>query len=220
MANHRPRLTFSRVRMLLVMATLSLFGEPRELLPFDGSAILHNRIFDETFSREAFDLLRESTPWEQPEIVMFGKKYPQAGFSTWHTDTGVSYVYSGIERVAHPMTEILHEFRQRCEKVTEANFNSVLVNLYRDGRDSVSWHSDNEAINGREPTIASVSLGATRRFDLRHRETKETVKVDLDSGSLLVMSGLSQQCWVHQIAKTAKPVGPRINLTFRLVQSV
>jgi len=206
--------------MLIVMATLSLFSEPQELLPFDGSAILHNRFFDESFSREAFSLLRESTPWEQPEIVMFGKKYPQAGFSTWHTDTGVSYVYSGIERVAHPMTEILHEFRRRCETVTEAKFNSVLVNLYRDGRDSVSWHSDNEAINGREPTIASVSLGATRRFDLRHRETKETVKVDLDDGSLLVMSGLSQQCWVHQIAKTTKPVGPRINLTFRLVQSV
>ena len=204
----------------MVMATLSLFSEPQELLPFDGSAILHNRFFDENFTREAFENLRESTPWEQPEIVMFGKKYPQAGFSTWHTDTGVSYVYSGIERVAHPMTEILHEFRRRCEAVTEAKFNSVLVNLYRDGRDSVSWHSDNEAINGREPTIASVSLGATRRFDLRHRETKETVKVDLEDGSLLVMSGLSQQFWVHQIAKTAKPVGPRINLTFRLVQSV
>jgi len=203
--------------MLIVMATLSLFSEPQELLPFDGSAILHNRFFDESFSREAFSLLRESTPWEQPEIVMFGKKYPQAGFSTWHTDTGVSYVYSGIERVAHPMTEILHEFRRRCETVTEAKFNSVLVNLYRDGRDSVSWHSDNEAINGREPTIASVSLGATRRFDLRHRETKETVKVDLDDGSLLVMSGLSQQCWVHQIAKTKSKVGPRINLTFRRV---
>ena len=202
------------------MATFSLFSEPQELLPFDGSAILHNRFFDESFSREAFSLLRESTPWEQPEIVMFGKKYPQAGFSTWHTDTGVSYVYSGIERVAHPMTEILHEFRRRCETAAGAKFNSVLVNLYRDGRDSVSWHSDNEAINGREPTIASVSLGATRRFDLRHRETKETVKVDLDDGSLLVMSGLSQQCWVHQIAKTVKPVGPRINLTFRLVQSV
>jgi len=204
----------------LVMANLSLFSEPRELLPFDGSAILHNRFFDEEFTREAFEKLREGTPWEQPEIVMFGKKYPQAGFSTWHTDTGVNYVYSGIERVAHPMTEILHWFRRRCETAAGAKFNSVLVNLYRDGRDSVSWHSDNEAINGREPTIASVSLGATRRFDLRHRETKQTVKVDLEDGSLLVMSGLSQQCWVHQIAKTARPVGPRINLTFRLVTPV
>ena len=206
--------------MFVDMVTLSLFSEPQQLLPFDGSAILHNRFFNENFTREAFEFLRENTPWEQPEIVMFGKKYPQAGFSTWHTDTGVSYLYSGIERVAQPMTEMLHEFRRRCESAAEAKFNAVLVNLYRDGRDSVSWHSDNEAINGREPTIASVSLGATRRFDLRHRETKQTVKVDLEDGSLLVMSGLSQQCWVHQIAKTAKPVGPRINLTFRLVQAV
>lgn len=206
--------------MLLLMATLSLFGEPQELLPFDGSAILHNRIFDENFTREAFSLLRESVPWEQPEIVMFGKKYPQAGFSTWHTNTGVSYVYSGIERVAHPMTDLLDELRLKCESVVGASFNSVLVNLYRDGNDSVSWHADNEAINGREPTIASVSLGATRRFDLRHRETKQTVKVDLEDGSLLVMSGLSQICWVHQIAKTKTAVGPRINLTFRLVNRV
>lgn len=213
-------MTFSRVRMLLLMATLSLFGEPQELLPFDGSAILHNRIFDEDFTREAFSLLRESVPWEQPEIVMFGKKYPQAGFSTWHTNTGVSYVYSGIERVAHPMTDLLDEFRLKCESVAGASFNSVLVNLYRDGNDSVGWHADNEAINGREPTIASVSLGATRRFDLRHRETKQTVKVDLEDGSLLVMSGLSQICWVHQIAKTKTAVGPRINLTFRLVNRV
>jgi alkylated DNA repair dioxygenase AlkB len=115
------------------------------------------------------------------------------------------------------MTDLLDEFRLKCESVAGASFNSVLVNLYRDGNDSVSWHSDNEAINGREPTIASVSLGATRRFDLRHRETKQTVRVDLEGGSLLVMSGLSQICWVHQIAKTKTAVGPRINLTFRLV---
>ena len=202
------------------MVTLSLFSEPQQLLPFDGSAILHNRFFNENFTREAFEFLRENTPWEQPEIVMFGKKHKQSCLSTWHSDAGVNYVYSGVERIAQPMTEMLHEFRRRCETVAEAKFNAVLVNLYRDGRDSVSWHSDNEAINGREPTIASVSLGATRRFDLRHRETKQTVKVDLEDGSLLVMSGLSQQCWVHQIAKTAKPVGPRINLTFRLVQAV
>ena len=206
--------------MLLVMATLSLFGEPQELLPFDGSTILHNRIFNEDFTREAFKFLREKTPWEQPEIVMFGKKHKQSCLSTWHSDAGVNYVYSGVERVAHPMNEFLSEIRRRCEVVANSRFNSVLVNFYRDGSAGMGWHSDNEAINGREPTIASVSLGATRRFDLRHRETKQTVKVDLEDGSLLVMSGLSQQCWVHQIAKTAKPVGPRINLTFRLVQSV
>ena len=199
------------------MTTFSLFNDSQEILPFDGSAVLHRRVFGEEFSRKAFERLRAETPWEQPEIVMFGKKYPQAGKSTWHTNTGVNYVYSRIERVAHPMTDLLDEFRLKCESVAGASFNSVLVNLYRDGNDSVSWHSDNEAINGREPTIASVSLGATRRFDLRHRETKQTMRVDLEDGSLLVMSGLSQICWVHQIAKTKTAVGPRINLTFRLV---
>ena len=202
------------------MVTLYLSSEPQELLPFDGSAFLYNRFFDEDFAREAFEFLQVDTPWEQPEIVMFGKKHKQSCLSTWHSDAGVNYLYSGVERMAHPMNEILSEIRRRCEVVANSRFNSVLVNLYRDGSAGMGWHSDNEAINGREPTIASVSLGATRRFDLRHRETKQTVKVDLEDGSLLVMSGLSQQCWVHQIAKTAKPVGPRINLTFRLVQAV
>ena len=202
------------------MVTLYLSSEPQELLPFDGSAVLYNRFFDEDFAREAFEFLQVDTPWEQPEIVMFGKKHKQSCLSTWHSDAGVNYLYSGVERMAHPMNEILSEIRRRCEVVANSRFNSVLVNLYRDGSAGMGWHSDNEAINGREPTIASVSLGATRRFDLRHRETKQTVKVDLEDGSLLVMSGLSQQCWVHQIAKTAKPVGPRINLTFRLVQAV
>ena len=118
------------------------------------------------------------------------------------------------------MTPLLTKIGAMCAAHTGAQFNSVLVNLYRDGHDSVSWHSDNEAVNGKEPTIASVSLGATRRFDLRHKETKEVVRADLEDGSLLVMSGLSQHCWVHQIAKTKTPVGPRINLTFRQVQPV
>jgi len=200
------------------MSDLSLFAEPRELLPFDGSAILFNQFFAEEFTRSAFDYLYNNTAWEQPEIVMFGKKHKQACLSTWHSDAGVNYVYSGVERVAHPMNEVLSEIRRRCETAARAKFNSVLVNLYRDGSVGMGWHADNEAVNGREPTIASVSLGATRRFDLRHRQSKHTVKVDLENGSLLVMSGLSQHCWVHQIAKTAKPVGARINLTFRLVR--
>mgnify|MGYP006295378733 FL=1 len=115
------------------------------------------------------------------------------------------------------MTPLLTSLKKQCEQATGVSFNSVLVNLYRDGNDGVGWHADNEAVNGREPTIASISLGATRRFDLRHRESKETIKVDLHAGSLLVMSGLSQHCWVHQVAKTKQVVGPRINLTFRRV---
>ena len=199
------------------MSTPSLFSDKRELLPFDGSALLIPRFISSAESTKYFAQLNEETPWEMPEIVMFGKKYPQAGLSTWFTNTNVSYVYSGIARTPHIMTPLLTDVMNACALATGAEYNSVLVNLYRDGNDSVSWHSDNEAVNGSEPTIASVSLGATRRFDLRHKESGETVRVDLEDGSLLVMSGLSQHCWVHQIAKTKTKVGPRINLTFRRV---
>jgi len=199
------------------MSTPSLFSDKRELLPFDGSALLIPRFFSSAESTKYFAQLNEATPWEMPEIVMFGKKYPQAGLSTWFTNTNVSYVYSGIARTPHIMTPLLTDVMNACALASGAEYNSALVNLYRDGNDSVSWHSDNEAVNGSEPTIASVSLGATRRFDLRHKESGETVRVDLEDGSLLVMSGLSQHCWVHQIAKTKTKVGPRINLTFRRV---
>ena len=203
--------------LALQVTTQSLFSEPQELLPFDGSAVLQPRFFDVHRSAEMYSELMQQTAWEQPEMIIFGKKHAQAGLSTWYSDTGVNYEYSGVVRVAHPMTPLLEQIRAELETFTGAAFNSVLVNLYRDGKDSVSWHSDNEAINGREPTIASVSLGATRRFDLRHKATRETVRADLEDGSLLVMSGLSQHCWVHQIAKTANAVGPRINLTFRRI---
>ena len=199
------------------MSTPSLFSDKQELLPFDGSALLIPKFFEPKQTAQMFQQIMDETPWEMPEMVMFGKKYPQAGLSTWFTNTNVSYVYSGITRTPHVMTSLLHNVMNQCALASGAQYNSVLVNLYRDGNDSVSWHSDNEEINGSEPTIASVSLGATRRFDLRHKESGETVRVDLEDGSLLVMSGLSQHCWVHQIAKTKTKVGPRINLTFRRV---
>jgi alkylated DNA repair dioxygenase AlkB len=199
------------------MSTPSLFSDKRELLPFDGSALLIPKFFELKQTAQLFQQIMDETPWEMPEIVMFGKKYPQAGLSTWFTNTNVSYVYSGITRTPHAMTPVLQAVMDHCTMASGVEYNSVLVNLYRDGSDSVSWHSDNEEINGSEPTIASVSLGATRRFDLRHKESGETVRVDLEDGSLLVMSGLSQHCWVHQIAKTKTKVGPRINLTFRRV---
>ena len=204
---------------VLRMSTPSLFSDRRELLPFDGSALLIPKFLLPGQTEPLFQQIMNETVWEKPEMVMFGKKYSQAGLSTWYTDTEIPYVYSGITRQPHPMTVALSNILRLCEDATSASFNSVLVNLYRDGHDSVSWHSDNEEINGSEPVIASVSLGATRRFDLRHKETGETVRVDLEDGSLLVMSGLSQHCWVHQIAKTKSKVGPRINLTFRQVIS-
>lgn len=201
------------------MDALPIVTAPRELLPFDGSAILREQFLDADESRRAFDELLATNPWEEHDIVVFGQRHREPRLSTWHADDGREYEYSGLLRRPLPMSALLNELRMRCEEVSGARFNSVLVNLYRDGNDGVGWHADNEASNGREPTIASISLGATRRFDLRHRESKETVKADLPSGSLLVMSGLSQHCWVHQVAKTKQAVGPRINLTFRRVIS-
>ena len=194
-----------------------LFVEPRELLPFDGSAVLHEEAFPADRASAAFEELLATNPWESHDLVVFGTKYREPRLSTWHAIDNLPYTYSGLTRQPVPFTPLLHELRARCEAIASARFNAVLVNLYRNGSDGVGWHADDEPENGIEPVIASVSLGATRRFDFRHRASGNTVKVELEHGSVVVMSGLSQQCWVHQIAKTKMPVGPRINLTFRWV---
>lgn len=194
-----------------------LFVESRELLPFDGSAVLHEEALPAGRASEVFEELLAMNPWESHDLVVFGAKHREPRLSTWHALGDLPYTYSGLTRQPLPFTPLLDELRAHCEEIASARFNAVLVNLYRDGSDGVGWHADDEPENGAEPVIASVSLGATRRFDLRHRESGTTVKAELEHGSVVVMSGLSQQCWVHQIAKTKTPVGPRINLTFRLV---
>ena len=188
-----------------------------QLLPFDGTATLFNDFLDTQFAMRAFNQIRNESEWEQPEITIFGNTVLEPRLSTWHNELGEGYKYSGVMRRAQPFSKMLSEIRERCAEITSTPFNSALVNFYRNGQDGVGWHSDNEACNGPEPTIASVSLGATRRFDLRHRKTGETIKIDLESGSLLVMAGKSQQYWVHQVAKTKRVHEPRINLTFRRV---
>lgn len=196
-----------------------LFVETRELLPFDGSALLHEGALDASTADAAFDELLATNGWESHELVVFGAKHPEPRLSTWHALDGTPYTYSGLTRVAQPFTPLLERLRNMCEEFAGARFNAVLVNLYRDGNDGVGWHADDEPENGTEPTIASVSLGATRRFDFRHRESGTTLSADLEHGSVVVMSGLSQECWVHRIARTKSPVGRRINLTFRYVEA-
>ena len=189
----------------------------QQFLPFDGTATLFKDFLSADFAAQAFNQIETENDWEQPEITIFGNTVLEPRLSTWHNELGEGYKYSGVMRRAQPFSEILSDIRNRCAEVTNATFNSVLVNFYRNGQDGLGWHSDNEACNGPEPTIASVSLGATRRFDMRHRKTGETIKIQLESGSLLVMAGKSQHCWVHQVAKTKRVNEPRINLTFRCV---
>ncbi len=190
-----------------------------ELLPCDGSAMLLPNFLSVDAADSCFLQLLQHNPWEQCSITMFGKKIAEPRLSTWHSVDNQPYVYSGLRRIPAAWTPLLSELLELCQVESAARFNSVLINLYRDGRDSMGWHADNEKENGFEPTIASISLGSDRRFDLRHRESKETIRTVLTHGSLLVMSGKSQDHWLHQVPKTKVVLEPRINLTFRWVHS-
>ena len=192
--------------------------QPQELLPHDGSALYRPGFFNFADSDRMFRSILDETPWEARNIILFGKEVPQPRLACWYGD--LAYSYSGITLDPRPMTPTLLEIKQRCEEEASTQFNSVLVNLYRDGQDSMGLHADDEPELGSEPVIASVSFGAERNFRLRHRETKELQQVFLASGSLLVMSGLSQACWMHDIPKTKKFVEPRINLTFRYINLI
>ena len=190
-----------------------------ELLPFDGSAMLMTNFLGADSADRYLDELLQNNPWEQRAITMFGKTIDEPRLSTWHSTKNLSYAYSGLLRTPALWTPLLSELLELCQPASGTKFNSVLINLYRDGNDSMGWHADNEKANGPDPTIASISLGASRRFDLRHRESKETIRTELTHGSLLVMSGKSQNAWHHQIPKSKRVTQPRINLTFRLVHS-
>ncbi|HEX8507753.1 MAG TPA: alpha-ketoglutarate-dependent dioxygenase AlkB [Hymenobacter sp.] len=180
--------------------------------------------FDPAFlaPTEADVLLTQFTAevaWEQRAIRLFGQEVPQPRLTAWYGDPAARYTYSGLAWEPRPWTPALHHLRQRVETHSGARFNSVLLNLYRDGRDSMGWHADDEPELGVAPAIASVSLGAARRFRLRARPglAHPPLALDLPNGSLLLMAGLTQLHWQHALPKTARPVGPRLNLTFRWV---
>lgn len=165
------------------------------------------------------DSLLHHVSWVQPEISMFGRRYRSPRLAAWYGDAGAVYRYSGLVNRPLPWREELLALKARLEERFVARFNSVLLNLYRDGSDSMGWHADDEPELGAEPCIVSVSLGGTRRFRLRHRfdPAVKPVSVDLVHGSVLIMRGRTQHNWKHALPRTRKPVGPRINLTFRYV---
>jgi alkylated DNA repair dioxygenase AlkB len=168
-------------------------------------------------ARELFGCLIEAIPWEQKHIVLYGNARPVPRLTCSFGDA--AYAYSGIVNNPQPWTDELSALRRLIEAETAMSYNSCLANLYRDGRDSVGWHADNEAELGAVPTIASVSLGAARVFKLKHVATAETVDYELGPGNLLVMYGACQTDWLHAIPKRVRVAGPRINLTFRKFHS-
>lgn len=167
-------------------------------------------------SESLFEDLRQNTDWEQEHLVMYGKAVLAPRLTAWHGDRRCVYRYSGVEHVPLQWTSTLDSIRQRVVERVGEKFNSVLLNYYRDGRDSVSWHSDDEPHLG--PVIASLSLGAARTFQLKHKDRTDLPRVDIElsPGSLLVMGGGCQTNWRHQLPKRRRATGSRINLTFRV----
>jgi alkylated DNA repair dioxygenase AlkB len=162
--------------------------------------------------------LLQKTPWRQDEIRIFGKTHPQPRLTALFGNNGNSYSYSGITMDPEPFTPELKDLKEKVEQRCGHAFTTCLLNLYRDGNDSNGWHADDEKELGTNPVIASVSLGETRVFHLKHRRQKSLrYRMRLVHGSLLVMRGPMQHHWLHQIPKTRKPVKPRINLTFRSI---
>jgi alkylated DNA repair dioxygenase AlkB len=181
------------------------------------------RWWPDAFPRAAavrlFDALQATLPWQQERLTLFGREHLVPRLVAWHGDPAARYRYSGVLHEPAAWTDALLEIRARVEALSGHGYNSVLANLYRDGRDGMGWHADDEPELGRDPVIASVSLGATRRFRLKHRASGETRALELTDGSLLVMAGPLQHHWLHSLAKTARAVGPRINLTFREIHA-
>ncbi len=164
-------------------------------------------------------LLKE-IPWRQNQIKLFGKVHQEPRLTQLYGDTGISYGYSGILFKALEWSPTMLEIKEKVENATGCDFNICLVNQYRDGRDSNGWHADNEKELGVNPVIASVSLGQERFFHLKHHQNKEwRFKFPLENGSLLLMKDQTQHTYKHQIAKTSREVGLRINLTFRKIKS-
>lgn len=168
---------------------------------------------------EYFQALLSTINWKQEQIKMYGKTYPVPRKTAWYGEDGFNYKYSGINCRPDPWTKELLDIKKVIEYfVRDHKFNSVLLNLYRNGNDKVSWHADDEPELAENPTISSVSLGATRRFDFRHKEDpKEKFQIELTSGSLIVMTGTLQHYWLHQIPVQKKINEPRINLTYRTI---
>lgn len=155
------------------------------------------------------------TAWREETVLVFGKRHLQPRLSAWYGDA--AYRYSGLSLAPAPFTPLLETIRASVRQATGCEFNSVLLNYYRNERDSMGMHADDEPELGPEPVIASLSFGAERTFILRHKRTKETLRLPLTDGGLLLMRGSTQQNWLHGINKISKPIGPRVNLTFRKI---
>ena len=180
----------------------------------DGGQLLYDPGFCSTDEADAlFAWLRGELPWKQEKI----RGVPVPRLNAWFSDDGLKYAYSGISHIGTGWLPELEEIKSAVEGASGTTFNSLLLNLYRDGKDSIGFHTDAEPELGENPVVATVSFGAVREFVIKHKETKEKLTYRLGHGSLLVMGGTSQHHWLHGLPKTDAEVGERISLTFRRI---
>lgn len=193
---------------------MSLFN----LLPFDGEVYYFSDFLSEDQSFFYFQALKEKVQWSQPSIKLFGKTYLTPRLTAWYGDKNAIYSYSGVMNFPKEWFYELKTLKCQVEEFCQWKFNSVLINWYRNERDSMGWHADDEKELGKNPLIVSVSLGVTRKFIFRHKLKKNyKVNVNLANGSLLIMQGETQHFWEHSIPKQSKVCEDRINLTFRKI---
>ena len=192
------------------------FSGYREVIP-EQLLLISNYLEYQTASEYLVRLLEEIN-WQSEQITLYGKTHQVPRLMAWHGDKGASYRYSNVDHQPLPWTETLLSLKSGLVNLLQVDFNSVLLNLYRNGRDSMGWHSDDEPELGLKPVIASISLGQERKLRFRKKNNSgETFDLSLPHGSVLLMYGDCQHVWQHHLPKTAKTIEPRINLTFRKI---
>jgi alkylated DNA repair dioxygenase AlkB len=191
----------------------------KNLLPKDGMVNYFGKCLGNQESRHYFERLLNTIEWKNDEAIIFGKRMVTKRKVAWYGDTDFEYTYSNITKRALPWTDELSALKLHCEVLSGEKFNSCLLNLYHDGDEGMAWHSDDEKDLKKNGAIASLSFGAERKFAFKHKETKETISILLEHGSLLVMKDATQSHWLHRLPPTKRIKHPRINLTFRTILS-
>lgn len=189
----------------------------KNILPFDGVTNYHGTILNKKECEFYYQKLMETILWKNDEAIIFGKKIVTKRKVAWYGMSEFAYKYSGVTKTANIFTKELLELKEKVEKESRETYNSCLLNLYHTGEEGMAYHSDGEKMLKEQGAIASLSLGAERKFSFKHKENKQRIDVILEKGSLLVMKKDTQKNWLHRLPPTKKIFTPRINLTFRTI---
>ena len=194
---------------------MNMINNRPNILLQDGIALYYEKIVTDDEVKQLYDALLNNIHWENERVIMFGKEIVTKRKVAFFSDSSISYRYASKTKIGLPWTSTLLTIKNRVESITKESYNACLLNLYHNGEESMGWHSDNEKEIITNSSIASLSLGANRKFSFKHKLSKETVSIELENGSLLEMKGSVQTHWWHALLKSKKVTEGRINLTFR-----